>query len=186
LERPPRPQQELQPKIPNEPKAVEGEELPTPITPLKIQNEPKATEGEELPIPTTLLKIQSEHEAAEGEELPIPTTPPKSERSPSPIAAATLSFFSGGLGQLLLLGQWKKGLTLILLFLFSLFIPILGFLLAPLIIIIGVGDAYGTAQKLRAGSTVKDWALNINWKASAAVVVLIIILAMFIVLLFSL
>lgn len=95
----------------------------------------------------------------EEEEAPIPPTPPKPERSPSPIAAAFLSSFSGGLGQLLLLGQRKKGLTLIFLFFFSLFImvftPFLSFL-PLLIIIIGVIDAYGTAQKLRDGSTVKE------------------------------
>jgi hypothetical protein len=129
--------------------------------PPRPQQEPQSKKTRETKLP-------------EIEVLPTPTAPAKSERSPSPIAAAILSSFSGGLGQLLLLGQRKKGLTLILLFLFSLFIPVFNLLTIPLIIIIGVGDAYGTAQKLRDGSTVKEWEFNINWKASAAVVIIIL------------
>lgn len=136
LERAPRPQPETESK---NPRAA----LELPIVPT-------------TPQPELESKTLIEPQPPEGEESPTQATPPKAKRSPSPVAAAILSFFFVGLGHLLLLGQWKKGLTLILLFLFSLFIPQLGPLLALIIIIYGVIDAYGTAQKLRDGSTVKE------------------------------
>jgi TM2 domain-containing membrane protein YozV len=85
----------------------------------------------------------------------------------SPILAAALSLLLfGGAGQIYL-GQWKKGLTLILatLLLSSLFIGI------P-IGIIGVGDAYGTAKKLRDGDAVEEWKFNIDWKVTGLVAII--------------
>jgi TM2 domain-containing membrane protein YozV len=85
----------------------------------------------------------------------------------SPILAAVLSFLLfGGAGQIYL-GQWKKGLTLILatLLLSSFFIGI------P-IGIIGVGDAYGTAKKSSAGDAVEEWKFNIDWKVTGLAAVI--------------
>jgi TM2 domain-containing membrane protein YozV len=79
--------------------------------------------------------------------------------------AAMLSFvLFGGTGQIYL-GQWKKGLVLIVsgLFLITLGIGI------P-IWIIGVADAYGTGQKLENGEQVGEWQFNIHWKLAGFLV----------------
>jgi len=82
----------------------------------------------------------------------------------SPIGAAVLSFFLlGGAGQIYL-GQWKKGLALIV----SSFL--LSFVFVGILVqIIGIGDAYGVAQKLSEGKSVGAWEFNINWKAAGLV-----------------
>jgi len=82
----------------------------------------------------------------------------------SPIGAAILSFFLlGGAGQIYL-GQWKKGLVLMV----STFL--LSFVFVGILIqIIGIGDAYGVAQKLSEGKSVGEWEFNINWKAAGLV-----------------
>ena len=88
----------------------------------------------------------------------------------SPILASLLSFFLlGGAGQIYL-GQWKKGLTLMIstFFLNFMFIGIL-------IPIIGIGDAYGTAQKLSNENSVGEWEFNINWKVSGLVAIIYVI-----------
>jgi TM2 domain-containing membrane protein YozV len=88
----------------------------------------------------------------------------------SPMLATALSFFLfGGAGQIYL-GQWKKGLALILAtWLLS------GVVVGIPIAIIGVGDAYGTAKKLSAGNPVGEWEFNVNWKVVGLVVIICVI-----------
>jgi TM2 domain-containing membrane protein YozV len=82
----------------------------------------------------------------------------------SPLVAALLSLFLfGGAGQIYL-GQWKKGLGIILT---NFLVPVFG--LAALLI--GPGDAYGIAQKMKKGEAVGELEFAINWK----VVVLVIL-----------
>lgn len=98
-------------------------------------------------------------------------TQPVLARNPNPFLAAGLSFFLfGGTGQLYI-GQWKKGLLIILVYLFCL---IQFSVLVPIVILIGLGDAYGTAVKQKNGNTLSDWSINIHWKATGLVAVLII------------
>ena len=106
-------------------------------------------------------------------------TIPASNKSPT-IAALLSFFFLGGGGQIYL-GQWAKGLTLVLatLFLSGVFIGI------P-IGIIGIGDAYGTAQKLSNGNSVGKWEFNINWKVVGLVAIIYVIIIGGLVLLASL
>lgn len=90
----------------------------------------------------------------------------------SPVVAAVLSFFLlGGAGQIYL-GYWKKGLA------FILATWVLSFLFIGVFIgFIGVGDAYGTAQKMKEGKSVGEWQFNINWKVAgiAALIVAIVV-----------
>ena len=84
----------------------------------------------------------------------------------SPFLAALLSYFLlGGAGQIYL-GQWKKGLALMISTFFLSFVFV-----GILIPIIGIGDAYGIAQKLNNGNSVGEWEFNINWKESGLVVI---------------
>jgi|CXWL01.1.fsa_nt_gi TM2 domain-containing membrane protein YozV len=98
---------------------------------------------------------------------PITTSTPASISNKSPLLAAVLSLILfGGIGQIYL-GQWKKGLTLIITnFLLNtcltLFLPIR----IPLISILGVGDAYGTAQEMEKGNSAGEWKFNVNWKVA--------------------
>ena len=78
----------------------------------------------------------------------------------SPLAAALLSFFLfGGVGQIYL-GQTSKGIALIggwiVCFCLLSFIGI-GFLLAPIISIVGAIDAYQIATRLQNGESVAAW-----------------------------
>ena len=84
----------------------------------------------------------------------------------SPFIAALLSYFLlGGAGQIYL-GQWKKGLALMI----STFV--LSFVFIGILIqVIGIGDAYGVAQKLRKGKSIGEWEFNINWKVSGLVMI---------------
>lgn len=91
----------------------------------------------------------------------------------SPVIAALLSFFFfGGAGQLYL-GQVKKGLAIMLCAFFLNFMFV-GFIISML----GAGDAYGTAQKLREGDAVGEWDYNINWKVVGLVAVIALTMAM--------
>lgn len=95
----------------------------------------------------------------------------------SPIVASLLSLFLfGGVGQIYL-GQWKKGLALILV---SFFFGPLYFLTIPL----GASDAYGTAQKLKNGNPVGEWEFTVTWKTFglafvATILVIIIFLLLY-------
>ncbi len=89
----------------------------------------------------------------------------------SPVLAAVLSFFLfGGAGQIYL-GQWKKGLALIVA---TVLLNV--FAIGILIGIIGVGDAYGVAKKLSAGNPVGEWEFKVNWKVVSLVVIIYAIL----------
>jgi len=84
----------------------------------------------------------------------------------SPILAGLLSFFFvGGAGHIYL-GQKKKGTALILLTLF---------LIGPVGMTIGAIDAYGIANKLRNGQTVKEWEFGLGIEAKNAYIALAII-----------
>jgi hypothetical protein len=85
----------------------------------------------------------------------------------SPVLAAGLSLFLfGGAGQIYL-GQWKKGVALILAT-WLLSVVLVGVIIG----ILGVGDAYGTAVKLRAGEPVGEWEFNINPKVAGLALLL--------------
>ncbi len=94
---------------------------------------------------------------------PTPAKPLIAASKKSPIVAALLSFFLfGGTGQIYL-GQWKKGLVLVVAIVFLYFTVIGAFLAIPFGCI-GVGDAYGIAKKLRQGISVGEWEFSIDWK----------------------
>jgi TM2 domain-containing membrane protein YozV len=96
---------------------------------------------------------------------PAPVTIAASNKSP--FLAGLLSYFLlGGAGQIYL-GQWKKGLALMV---STFFLTIV--LVGILIPIIGVGDAYGTAKKLSNGHSVGEWEFSINWVASGLVLII--------------
>jgi TM2 domain-containing membrane protein YozV len=100
---------------------------------------------------------------------PGSTSMPVSSSKKSPILAAVLSFFLfGGIGQVYL-GQWKKGFTLIVAnFLMNSFLMLFMPISIPIVSVLGVGDAYGTAQEMEKGSSSGEWKFNINWKAAGA------------------
>lgn len=127
---------------------------PLRATPLAGQAAPKPA------APQTVYRPPAQARPVVPAQPVIVPAARKTEKSP--VLAAVLSFFLfGGAGQVYL-GQWKKGLALILAswMLSALFIGI------P-IYLIGIGDAYGTAQKLKNGEQVGDWQFNINWKVTA-------------------
>jgi eukaryotic-like serine/threonine-protein kinase len=77
----------------------------------------------------------------------------------SPSLAAVLSFlFLGGAGQMYL-GQWVKGITIIVVHIPLMFFGI-GFFTIPFV----VGDAYGVAMKVQQGLPVGEWEFRISWK----------------------
>lgn len=100
--------------------------------------------------------------------------------SKSPIVAALLSLFLfGGAGQIYL-GQWKKGLALIIASFLGLLLPLF-FLIA---LSIGVSDAFNIASKMKKGNSVEEWEFNITFKTIglatlASIGVLVIFISLF-------
>jgi TM2 domain-containing membrane protein YozV len=88
----------------------------------------------------------------------------KTKSIKSPIIATLLSIFLLGGGGQIYLGQWKKGLALILTALITSSFSIDSSLLFSILIsIIGAFDAYGTAQKMGNGELIGEWEFNLKW-----------------------
>ncbi len=94
----------------------------------------------------------------------------------SPITASLLSLFLlGGAGQIYL-GQWKKGLALIIATIFGFFI---------FTIPIGASDAFNTAHKMKSGDPLGEWEFNLTGKTiGLAVIGLIGVIVIFNLLIF--
>ena len=89
----------------------------------------------------------------------------------SAILAAVLSLvFLGGGGQIYL-GQWKKGLILILVTILSSMASGIGILFP----VISAGDAYDLARKMNAGSPIKESEVSLNPIAFKIVVVMVVL-----------
>ena len=108
------------------------------------------------------IKAREEADRLERERLEAERKP-KSNKSP--FLAALFSFLIPGTGQIYV-GQWKKGLVLLVSFYGSLLlltVIFIGYPLAMIIAPISIGDGYGVAQKLRRGIPMGEWKFSINW-----------------------
>jgi len=95
----------------------------------------------------------------------------KAVSNKSPFLATLLSFFFlGGAGQIYL-GQWKKGITLMVVTFLSSFIFI-----GVIVNLAGAVDAYNIAEKMSRGEVVKEWEFGFSWKGLLIVVIFTIII----------
>lgn len=85
----------------------------------------------------------------------------------SPFVAVLLSSFLGGGAGQIYLGQWKKGITLILATVLTSF-----FIIGIFIGLYGAIDAYAIAQKMRDGHSVGEWEFGFSWKGTLISVIL--------------
>lgn len=93
----------------------------------------------------------------------------------SPIVAGLLSFLLLGGGGQIYLGQWKKGLALIVAaWLTSNYLPF-----TLLLISIGVSDAYDAAQKLKNGNPVGEWEFTSTRKTFFSAFAIMVLLFIF-------
>lgn len=118
--------------------------------------------------------MADKHIVVMGGDTPRPTQslPPASIKAynRSPVLAAVLSFLLFGGGGQIYLGQWKKGLAVIIMAFFLAPCINIYFTIIPLanvfVLIFGVGDAYGVAQKLSSGNPVREWEIIFDRKAA--------------------
>lgn len=104
---------------------------------------------------STLASTAGTAVAPAQQTMPHPTQAPQQiivvRSLKSPGAAAVLSFFWAGLGQIYN-GEIGKGIVFMLLYLVSAFLmfAVIGFLTTPILWIFGMVDAYKTAEKINA------------------------------------